>query len=191
MRRLAQSLKESEDTLGRSGKGLANSSAIAAIGILGNDVHDKLLVLQALHDSFSDKVFFTTDLDARFLHPRTQAFTRNLIVTSSLPPEFYTPALAGQLNLQAGTPPLRDVYQTATYLVARSAACTNAECANAERAAAVLALQNPSLYEIGHNGAVPLSGYAWQMRPARSAAPRTLVACLFAGLMLGCCWAAC
>lgn len=200
LRRLAQSLKESEGELGSDGKGLTNDSAmganvadvatganraIGAIGILGNDVHDKLLVLQALHDTFSDKVFFTTDMDARYLHPRVRAFTRNLIVASSLPLEFYAPQVAGQLNLQAGTPPLRDVYQTATYLAARRAGCTGHECANAERTAADLALKNPSLYEIGRNGAVPLSGYALQMRPARSAAPRALVACLFAGLMLG------
>jgi hypothetical protein len=185
LRRLAQSLKESEGDLGSGGKGLANGNAIGAIGILGNDVHDKLLVLQALHDTFSDKVFFTTDMDARYLHPRVRAFTRNLIVASSLPLEFYAPQVAGQLNLQAGTPPLRDVYQTATYLAARRAGCTGSECANAERTVADLALKNPSLYEIGRNGAVPLSGYALQMRPARSAAPRALVACLFAGLMLG------
>ncbi|MGS0756529.1 hypothetical protein ACVBEH_18970, partial [Roseateles sp. GG27B] len=155
LRRMTLSLKESESFSGAGGKVGTNSGthrgtnggAIGAIGILGNDVHDKLLVLQALHDTFSDKVFFTTDMDARFLHPRTQAFTRNLIVASSLPLEFYAPQVAGQLNLQAGTPPLRDVYQTATYLAARSAGCTNADCVNAEHAAAALALQNPSLYE--------------------------------------------
>jgi hypothetical protein len=110
------------DYLRRLGAGLKRSEAdasrlpIGAIGIFANDVHDKLLVLQALHEDFSDRMFFTTDMDARYLHPRTQAFTRNLVVASSLPLAFYPPpasAPAGAVDLQAGTPPLRDIYQPA------------------------------------------------------------------------------
>ncbi len=42
---------------------------VQAIGIIGNDVHDKLMILQALRNSFQDRTVFTTDLDARLLHP--------------------------------------------------------------------------------------------------------------------------
>ena len=175
LRRLAASLKTSE-----AGWGVP----IGAIGILGNDVHDKLLVLQALHDTFSDKVFFTTDMDARYLHPRTQAFTRNLIVASSLPLAFY-PAKGGLIDLQAGTPPLRDVYQMATYLAARRVGCVDGACMRVERAAANLALKHPSLYEVGRNGPVPLSGYALTQRPVQSSAPRVLMACGLVVLLLG------
>jgi hypothetical protein len=146
LRRQAQSLKSSESQAG--------ADPIGAIGIFGNDVHDKLLVLQALHDTFADKVFFTTDMDARFLHPRTQAFTRNLIVASSLPLEFYRPR-AGDLDLQAGTPPFRNVYQTAAFLAARQAGCRSVECKALERKAELKALDNPSLYEVGRSGVVP------------------------------------
>ena len=174
LRRLSLSLKQSEQGV---------QGQIGAIGIFGNDVHDKLLVLQALHDTFSDKVFFTTDMDARFLHPRTQAFTRNLIVASSLPLAFYRPT-AGQTDLQAGTPPLRDVYQVSSYLAARRAGCKHTPCQQAERDAADLALASPSLYEVGRNGAVPLSGYALTQRPAQSGVPRGLVAGALVTLLL-------
>ncbi|MBT9494548.1 MAG: hypothetical protein IV107_19850 [Paucibacter sp.] len=175
LRRLAGSLRASE--------GPGGAGPIGAIGILANDVHDKLLVLQALHDTFSDKVFFTTDMDARFLHPRVQAFTRNLVVATSLPLEFY-PAKPGVVDLQAGTPPLRDVYQTASYLAARRAACRSVECLNEEKLAAKDALDNPSLYEIGRNGAVPLGGYALLNRPDNPGSSRLIIAALVAALML-------
>lgn len=175
LRRLSTSLKLSE--AGRQGP-------IGAIGIIGNDVHDKLLVLQALHDTFSDKVFFTTDMDARFLHPRTQAFTRNLIVASSLPLAFY-PARDGLIDLQAGTPPLRDVYQTSSYLAARRAGCRHTPCLRVERAATSLALQHPSLYEVGRNMPVPLAGYALTQRPIQSNLSRGLAAAGMVALLLG------
>ncbi|MFZ6751233.1 hypothetical protein [Undibacterium sp. Ren11W] len=176
LRRLAISLKQSEAA--------AELGPIGAIGILGNDVHDKLLVMQALHDTFSDKVFFTTDMDARYLHPQTQTFTRNLIVASSLPLAFYPPVGADTIDLQAGTPPLRDVYQSANYLAARYAGCRSSACKESEQDAADTALKHPSVYEVGRKNAVPLAGYALTMLPEQSLMPRMLVASSIALLML-------
>lgn len=176
LRRMAQSLKRSDSVYGRG--------PIGAIGILGSDVHDKLLVLQAMHDTFSDKVFFTTDMDARFLHPRTQGFTRNLVVASSLPLSFYPSADKKLPDLQSGTPPLRDVYQSSAFLAARYAACRTRECADEEAAAARPALQDPSLYEIGRNRAVPLSGYAFTGGRPDHAQARLLLGAGLALLML-------
>ncbi len=59
MRRLAAKLKEKDDEFRRRGEG-----GIRAIGVLGNDVFDKLLVLRALKPQFPEAVFFTTDYDA-------------------------------------------------------------------------------------------------------------------------------
>ncbi|MFN3304478.1 MAG: hypothetical protein ACK44A_12240 [Roseateles sp.] len=178
LRRLGADLKRSEADVGRP--------QIGAIGIFANDVHDKLLVLQALHEDFPDRMFFTTDMDARYLHPRTQAFTRNLVVASSLPLAFYPQARTGSgadgVNLQAGTPPLRDIYQTSTYAAARRAGCRDEGCKQRERAALEQALGNPSLYEIGRSNAVPLAGYALEARPATSNAGRVLVAVLMIAL---------
>ena len=106
LRRLAGRLHEKDEKLR-----LANfdGSGLRAIGVLGNDVHDKLLVMQALRPEFPNTIFFTTDLDARFLHPREQAWARNLIVASTF-------GLRLNDGLQAGTPPFRDSYQTAAFL---------------------------------------------------------------------------
>jgi len=82
---------------------------ITAIGVLGSDVYDKLLVLQAVRREFPGKLFFTTDLDARLLHPAEYRAARNLIVASSF-------GLTLNHDLQGGIPPFRDTYQTATFL---------------------------------------------------------------------------
>ena len=185
LRRMAGALKDSESA--------SRMGPIDAIGILGSDVHDKLLVLQALHDTFADKVFFTTDMDARYLHPRTSSFTRNLIVASSLPLRFPggEAALAGDDRrplLQGGNPPFRDMYQSAAYLAARLAACRTEACAETENRASRAAIDSPSIYEIGRNRAVPLAGYAFETRPLESHATRAIVAgalfALLAGLLL-------
>lgn len=147
LRRLAISLKTSEAEPGAAG------GPIGAIGLLASDVHDKLLVLQALHESFPDKVFFTTDLDARYVHPRTLGYTRNLVVASSLPLAF------ADATVQAGAPPFRDVYQSAVFLAAQQAACRQGKPCDALIATVAEAIRSPSVYEIGRQQAVPVAGY--------------------------------
>lgn len=153
LRRMAGQLQRSEMDRREQAKA---AGRISAIGVIGFDVHDKLLVLQALHDSFSDKVFFTTDMDARLLHPRALPFTRNLIVASSLPLELPERVATDAAELRQGTPPLRDSYQTASYLAARSAACANTVCTDMEMRALRPMLTQPRLYELGRSRAVGL-----------------------------------
>ncbi|HET9767865.1 MAG TPA: hypothetical protein VFS60_13500 [Thermoanaerobaculia bacterium] len=81
---------------------------VRAIGVLGSDFHDKLLVLQALRAQFPDAIFFTTDLDARLLQPRWYSWTHNLLVASS-----YGLELAP--HLQCRIPAFRDGYSTAIF----------------------------------------------------------------------------
>ncbi len=111
LRRLALRMAERDRELRSAspdGKGLR------AIGVLGSDVHDKLLVLQALQPEFPNAIFFTTDLDARFLHPREKAWTRNLIVGSNF-------GLRLDDRLQSSAPPFRDSYQVSAFLSTRVA----------------------------------------------------------------------
>ncbi len=165
LRRMAQSLKRSESLQVAPGsEAVGGVGPIGAIGIFANDVHDKLLILQALHDSFPDKVFFTTDMDARYLHPRTLPFTRNLVVASSLPLRFAPQPAASAASgggsarsLQTGTPPFRDVYQAATYVAARLAACRS-PCGDI-RGQAQAVIARPTVYEIGRDRAVALAGF--------------------------------
>jgi hypothetical protein len=181
LRRMAEDLKRSESAEGRG--------PIGAIGIFANDVHDKLLVLQALHDTFPDKVFFTTDMDARFVHPRALPFTRNLVVASSLPLQFPVqvtdpqkgPVRMAGRQVQEGTPPLRDMYQTATYLAARMAACLR-RCEGLH-ALANAALASPSVYEIGRSRAVAVAGYDAKAQRQQHPDPQQAQA-LWAGLAL-------
>jgi hypothetical protein len=82
---------------------------VQAIGIVGSDVYDKLLILQALRGYFKGKIFFTTDLDARYLHADQKNWARNLVVASNF-------GLALHPKLQESALPFRDGYQTSTYL---------------------------------------------------------------------------
>lgn len=104
LRRLAQRIREMERELSRNRR-----ARIAAVGILGSDVYDELLILQALRPAFPGAIFFTTDLDARLLEPSQFAWTRNLIVASCF-------GLSLHPELQRTVPPFRDSYQTSRFL---------------------------------------------------------------------------
>ncbi|HET7019978.1 MAG TPA: hypothetical protein VFI58_04630 [Xanthobacteraceae bacterium] len=108
LRRLGDRIRQLDAELRSTDQG-----GIAAVGVLGSDVYDKLLVLQALRPLFSDAWFFTTDLDALLLHPAGQS-TRNLLVASGF-------GLQLRPDIQKEIPPFRSSYQTAEFLAARVA----------------------------------------------------------------------
>ena len=97
--RLAAALKEEE---------AKNGEEFRAIGVLGSDVYDKLLILQALRPTFPRAIFFTTDLNARLAYPAQWLSTRNLIIASHYGREL-------QSALQTPIPPFRDSYQTSLF----------------------------------------------------------------------------
>ncbi|MEO8327475.1 MAG: hypothetical protein ABI618_16605, partial [Nitrospirota bacterium] len=86
-----------------------NCSGFKAMGILAGDVYDKLLLLQALRKEFPGVIFFTTDLDARLLHPGQYQWTRNLLIASHF-------GLRLNEKVQGSIPPFRDGYQTSLFL---------------------------------------------------------------------------
>ena len=104
LRRLADAIER----LDRDKKSFAENG-VKAIGIVGSDLYDKLIILQALRSRFKDKIFFTTDLDARYLHADQNDWARNLVVASNF-------GLSLRPALQHSTLPFRDSYQTSTYL---------------------------------------------------------------------------
>ena len=61
-----------------------------AVGVLGSDVYDKLLILQALRTRLPTALFFTTDLDARLVDPANYPIARNLLVGSTYGFAVYT-----------------------------------------------------------------------------------------------------
>jgi hypothetical protein len=96
------------DYLRRLASVLAADRHIKAIGIIGSDIYDKLLVLQAMRSAFPRVMFFTTDMDARLTDQQNLPWTRQLIVGTSL-------GLSLRPELQLGIPPFRDGYGAATY----------------------------------------------------------------------------
>jgi hypothetical protein len=135
---------------------------VKAVGILGGDIYDKLILLRSLRLRFGDALFFTTDLDARLWHPdHYSKFTHNLVVAS-----------AHDLKLNAGgtrfqMPPFRDVYQVAVFN-----ACSDA-IARASGKTNTCATPLPGIYEIGRRGPVKLTlatadaSGGPQLRPSR------------------------
>ena len=118
---------------------------LKAIGILGSDVYDKLLLLQALRDRFPHAIFFTTDLDARLLHPSQSEWARNLIIASSfdLTPEEMT------WMRDRGPAPFRNAYQTSLYIATLEA--LGHICHDQRKL-----FSEAKLYEVGRTGAKKL-----------------------------------
>jgi hypothetical protein len=146
--RLGDRIQDLESELKQQGRG-----RIDAFGIVGSDPYDTLVILQALRSSFPNAVFFTTELDVRFLHPSQQEWSRNLIVLSGY-------GLQLSNSLQGGVAPFRDSAQTAEF------AATLAAFGKAS----LLALTNipPRRFEIGRLDVFDLSvadGGQLQPRP--------------------------
>lgn len=89
-------------------RGRCHPRYIKAIGVLGTDIYDKLLILQELRPAFPDAILFTFDLDGRLSDSANLPWTRELLVGSSL-------NLALRPSLQADIPAFRDSYQSATF----------------------------------------------------------------------------
>ena len=130
---------------------------ILAVGLTGNDLYDKLVLLHALRRRLPEALFFTTDLDVRLYGPEEVRYTRNLLVASGYGVD---PQPPGEHFL-----PFRDLYQSAVY-AACSAAVGKARGQNRQPAAMDLA---GHLYEIGRHGPVELDppGRTISLEPMR------------------------
>ncbi|MBU1053600.1 MAG: hypothetical protein KKC46_07200 [Proteobacteria bacterium] len=117
---------------------------VSAIGMLGSDFHDKYLVLQAFHQRFPQAIYFTTDLDAMWIHPANLQWTRNLLVAS-----YFDLTAHNDLEdaNQESIPSFRDSYQTSAFTAIRQAfpdkQQNDRQCI-------------PKLFEIGNKRAVNL-----------------------------------
>ncbi|TWU13031.1 hypothetical protein CA54_18570 [Symmachiella macrocystis] len=102
--RLKRHLTEVDQQLRDNGK-----RGITAIGVVGSDMFDKLLILRAIRKNFPNSQFFTTDLDANFWRKTEYPTTRNIIVASHF-------GLMLHSDLQRDVPPFRNSYQTSFFL---------------------------------------------------------------------------
>jgi hypothetical protein len=135
-----------------------------AIGVVGSDVYDKLVLLHALREQFDNIVFFMTDLDARITHHEQAEWTRNVIVASNfglkLAKQYQSAELwPGQSNL----PPFRDNYQTALFFACRVALGLTEDnegktlFRDMKREDLIDLFSHPRIFEIGHSSAVDLT----------------------------------
>ncbi len=138
LRRLADSLIDEDKQIRFEG-----GAGIKAIGVLGSDVFDKLLVLRALKPNFPNAIFFTTDYDAALAMHGELDWTRNLIVASS-----FGPMLADEF--QGDIPPFRSAYQTSAFLATQLAIDDRQDMARAKKIRKEL--QRPQLFEITRTG---------------------------------------
>jgi len=165
LRRLARQIEEIKRDLEKGDEGEIN-----AIGVLGSDAYDKLMILEALRPIFPKAVFFTTDLDTRLMHPKEFEVTRNLIVAASF-------GLQLEKNLQKSIPPFRDSYQTATFLATQIALddANNGEKISQDEINNKLG--SARLFETGFNKAIDLSkegGNCKSLQECNSFHPPTL-----------------
>ncbi|MBS0163968.1 MAG: hypothetical protein JSS48_15545 [Nitrospira sp.] len=133
---------------------------VKAIGILGRDTYDALLILQAVREQFPGVLFFTTDLDARYFHEDEQKWTRNLIVASQF-------GLQLDPSLQQSIPPFRSSLQTSAFFaVLRAIGRVRIEESGKNPTFKLLGQEitnefsneiPPRLFEIGRRGSVDLS----------------------------------
>ena len=152
---------------------------VRAIGVLGSDVYDKLLVLQAMRSSFPNALFFTTDADARYEHPAEFKRARNLVVLSGYGLTLDEEELSTKFALLKGDPmksgskgeteiqlsSFRDNYQTAIFLTTILAVSRLSQgrpgadktfADNLLRRQLATHLSKPETFEVGRFQLVPL-----------------------------------
>jgi hypothetical protein len=137
---------------------------LRAVGIFGSDVYDKLLILRALREQLPGRVFFTTDLDARFSQPEEFPWTHNLSVAApfglsltqrlNLANGALAAGPAALRDLQGGIAPFRDGYQTALFFATKAAL----EPKLLEDAK----WDDPRIFEIGRTRVFDLSMTPWK-----------------------------
>ncbi|SFA94321.1 hypothetical protein [Azotobacter beijerinckii] len=145
LRRLADHIAERDENYRRNGE-----SGIGAIGVLGTDAYDKLLVLQALKSRMPNKVFFSTDLDARMLQRGQAETVRNLVLAAPY-------GLVLTHELQQDVPPFRESSQSAVFVAVLTAlAPQRFEDKRARFDYSASGLLSPGIYEVGTHGFIPL-----------------------------------
>jgi hypothetical protein len=134
LRRLARELKNEDIKWGRE-----EGKHLRAIGLLGSDIFDKLMILRALRPEFPDAIFFTNNFDAQFELRDVWDDARNLVIASpfgSVLPDGYQGELA----------PFRDTNQISMF-AATLVATTVISPDKIKQYA-----QAPYLFEVGRNG---------------------------------------
>lgn len=106
-----------------------HNNEIAAIGLIGADVYDKQLIIEAIRTYLPGTLIFTTDADALYAHPKFYRYNQNLLVASAYgltardTLEYKQDELEGATlkNQLRSTIAFRDNYQTSFFVAALTA----------------------------------------------------------------------
>jgi len=123
---------------------------IRAIGILGTDTFDKLLILRSLRKVFPAAQYFTTELDAALSSPDQYDATRNLLVASGFD-------LRMVADHQRSILPFRDSGQASIYYATLQAAEFSTMKGTRDLVRRPVRSWLPAVYEIGRGGAFLLT----------------------------------
>ncbi|MGH7133795.1 MAG: hypothetical protein ACREJO_17845 [Phycisphaerales bacterium] len=148
LERLASMLQGRHRIWSRESK-MFDPAGIRAIGILGSDLYDKLVILEAMRQRFPEALFFTTDMDGRLWDAPSLALTRNLVVASAFDP-FHPRGDEGIRDTDGRFAPLRDNAQAGLYYAVRLAVV-------APGTSVPPPVTEPLLFEIGRRRPVELS----------------------------------
>jgi len=160
LRRLADHIVREDQAYRREGK-----SGIGAIGVLGADTYDKLLVLQALKSRMPNKVFFSTDLDARMLQRGQAQTTRNLVLAAPY-------GLTLTRALQQDVPPFRESLQSSVFVAVMAAQAPQSyDAKRAKFDYSKSQMLSPGIYEVGISGFIPLASRLTASHPEDCSAP--------------------
>ena len=160
VRRLAEKIRARDNEL----RSRNLEGGYRAIGILGIDVYDKQLIIEALRPQFPNVLFFTTDLDARLLDTRYSHLNRNILIASAYGLTVHDNISSRQMMGMSDVipPTFRDSYQSAMFMATKLAVLNDAE---RERALFGTEMQAPSprLFEVGRGKAIDIT----QTNPCR------------------------
>ncbi|MFX0198184.1 MAG: hypothetical protein ACFFCW_18865 [Candidatus Hodarchaeota archaeon] len=154
IRRLTQKLSDKYEYFGKN--------ELKAIGVVGSDVYDKLVLLHALREQFRDMIIFSIDIDTRMIHKEQLKWTRNLIVASNYGLEL-SDSYQSKIFQHRGDSlaPFRDNYQTSLFLACQTSLTPGKPSGilyrdiNRENLAKIISC--PQLFEIGRGRAVNLT----------------------------------
>jgi len=148
--RLAEQIKNSHKDINLEKR----DSGIKAVGVFGNDFHDKLLIFEALRAEMPNILIFTTDLDAQMLHPQHWLSTRNLIVASHfdllLKDSEKDNKEYQKQSSQLQPAPFRDSQQTSIFF--RTLNIVANDITTPENDIKTPKTPSPQIFEVGRNG---------------------------------------
>jgi len=179
VRRLAQKMDDDHNIT----KKIIRGETLKAIGLVGSDVYDKLIILHAMREQFRDINLFMTDMDARLMHHEQFKWARNVIVVSNFGLRLnddYQTAVYRQ-GRGAIAPPFRDGYMTSLFFACRIALGLKKQ-PEAQKPNPNIILRNkpeeikklitnPRIFEIGRGRAVDLSTKNTSIHPQRRRRP--------------------